>query len=171
MVKKDIETLFSYMYALRVLAEQAEIRSETLALAPEICTVILKDNEGKNYKSMDLDKLLNLARQEENMIKPVIASSESTTSVKVLEVEERKVGSSSTANTEVSAAGNEAVEAPLWFHQAMDKMAAKLDNRYLWKDDGKPCNVSNFRQSQSSDNKSRGRGVRNKSTPEITAEL
>ena len=80
MVKKDSESLFAYMYALRVLAEQAEIPNEVVAqkfvadLAPEIRRVILKDNEDKNYKSMNLDKLLNLARQEENMIKPVIAS-------------------------------------------------------------------------------------------------
>ena len=38
------------------------------------------------------------------MIKPVIASYEATANVKVLEVEECKVGSSSTANTEASAA-------------------------------------------------------------------
>ena len=70
MVKKVSESLFSCMYALRVLAEEAEIPSEIVAqkfvadLAPEIRTAILKDNEGKNYKSMDLDKLLNLARQK-----------------------------------------------------------------------------------------------------------
>ena len=154
MVKKDSESLFACMYALRVLAEQEKIPSEAVAqrfladLAPEICTAISKDNEGKNYKRMDVDRLLNLARQEENMIKPVIASYEATANVKVLEAEECKVGSSSTANTEARAAGNEAVEAPLWFHQAMDKMVAKLDDRYLWKDDGKPGNVSNFRKAK-----------------------
>ena len=93
-----------------------------------VLTAILKDNEGKNYKSMDLDKLLNLACKEENMIKPLTASYEATVSVKVLEIEKCKVRTSSIANKKESAAGNEAVDAPLWFHQVMDKMVAKLDN-------------------------------------------
>ena len=50
-------------------------------------------------------------------------------------------------------------------------MVAKLDNRYLWKDDGKPGSVSNCRQSQSSGNKSRGRGVEINLPPEVSAEV
>ena len=44
------------------------------------------------------------------MTKPVIASYEATASVKVLEVEDCKAGSSSTSTTEASADGNEAAE-------------------------------------------------------------